>query len=137
MRQLSTLARTIRAAAALEFALICTVFVPLCLAILASGVVIWTAGALQSTVSLAARCAALSGSDCSNVPRYIVTTAENWTYPGVISTASVTPAPHTACLGGVVFMVVTITSNVWSSWGINVSAQTWVAYYPVPTSACS
>lgn len=140
MSLLAIFLRPRRAAAALEFALVCTVFVPLCLATVQLGIAIWTQGALQSAVSLSARCAALAGTACSSVPGYAVTLAEDWTYRKVITAANVTPAPHTSCVGGVLFMVVTITSDPWSFTGIssafNLPALQSTAYYPMPTSTC-
>lgn len=141
MSLLRTFVRTQRAAAALEFALVAVVFIPLCLATIQVGIVIWTLGALQTAVSLSARCAALSGEACQSIPGYAVVSAETWTYPGVITTANVTPAPHTTCVGGVLFMVVTITSDPYSFAGIsaafNLPATLSTAYYPMPTSTCS
>lgn len=116
-------------------------FVPLCLGVLEAGVIVWTQGALQSAASLSARCAAIAGADCSSVPQYVVATAESWTYPGVITAGNVTPPPHTTCLGGVLFMVVTITTSPWAglrlSSSFNTLTLTSVAYYPMPISGCN
>jgi Flp pilus assembly protein TadG len=146
MIRLRNLPRDRSGAAALEFALIVGVFLPLCLGILEAGLLLWTQGALQSTASLTARCAAIASPNCSAVPgafnvpgvqQFAVTTAGNWVFPGIIAntTANFTPAPATVCLSSVSYMKVTITSTFWAGGvlppplsGLKLTS---VAYFPV------
>jgi uncharacterized membrane protein len=127
-------------AAVLEFALIAAVFIPLSLAALEAGLLLWTQGALQSTASLAARCAAIGSSNCPNVPQFVVTTAGKWVFSGIITTANVTPAPAIVCLSHANYMKVTITCPYWAG-GLLPSpfdhtTLTAVAYFPVAGAAC-
>lgn len=127
-------------AAALEFGLVAGVFLPLCLAILEGGFLLWTQGVLQSTASLTARCAAIASPSCADVQQFAVTTAGNWVFPGIISKADVTPAPAVVCVAHSTFMMVTITCRFWAGsvlppplGGKMLSA---VAYFPASAAPC-
>lgn len=130
-----------RGSTAVEFALIAGVFFPLCLAILDAGLLLWTRGALQSTASLTARCAAISSAACTNVQQYAVTTAGNWVFPGIIAVSDVSPAPAIVCIAGAPYMMVTITSKYWAGSVLpppfNGETLTAVAYAPVAADPCS
>ncbi len=130
-----------RGATALEFALVAGVFLPLCLAIFDAGLLLWTKGALQSTASLTARCAAIASPDCADAQQYAVTTAGNWIFPGIITKVDVSPAPSIVCLAGASFMKVTITCQFWAGALLpppfNGKTLTSVAYFPVASPACA
>jgi Flp pilus assembly pilin Flp len=112
MIRFTDLARGRSGATALEFGLIAGIFLPLCLAIISGGLLMWTRGALQSTASLTARCAAIESTNCGNVPEFAVATAASWLFPGVIAPADV---QHSiVCRSTVPFVKVTITSMFWS-----------------------
>jgi Flp pilus assembly pilin Flp len=137
---LGNLRRNRSGAFAIEFAMIAAVFLPLCLAILDAGLLMWTQGTLQSTASLTARCAALTSPLCTNPQQFAVTTAGNWVFPNVIAVANVTPAPAVVCVTHVSFMKVTITCPYWAGSvlppPLNGSTLTAVAYFPVAGAAC-
>jgi len=137
---LGNLPRNRSGAFAIEFALIAAVFLPLCLAILDAGLLMWTQGTLQSTASLTARCAALSSPLCTNPQQFAVTTAGNWVFPNIIVAANVTPVPAIVCIAHVPLMMVTITCPYWARTvlppplnGLTLKA---VAYYPVASVPC-
>jgi Flp pilus assembly protein TadG len=126
---------------ALEFALIASVFLPLCLGILEGGLLLWTQGALQSAAAFTARCAAIASPDCTTgitptTQKYAVAAAQNWVFPGIISTANVVPTT-TACTSGVIYQKVTLTSAYWAGGllppPLNGLTLTSVAYFPVAT----
>jgi Flp pilus assembly protein TadG len=126
--------------AAVEFALVAGIFLPLCLASIDAGLLLWTKGVLQSTAALTARCAAISSSNCTNAQQFAVTTAATWLFSGIITASNVTPAPATVCIGHLKYMKVTISCNFWAGSvlpppmnGITLST---VAYYPVGATAC-
>lgn len=126
--------------AALEFGLIAGVFIPLCLGVFDGGLLLWTKGALQSTASLTARCAAITSPSCTDAQQFAVTTAGSWIFPGIITKLDVSPAPAIVCLAHASFMMVTITCRFWAG-GIlpppfNSSVLTSVAYFPVATAPC-
>jgi Flp pilus assembly protein TadG len=128
-------------ATALEFALVAGVFLPLCLAIFDAGLLLWTKGALQSTASLTARCAAITSPGCTDAQQFAVTNAGNWVFAGIITKVNVSPAPAIVCIASVRFMMVTITCQYWAGVvlppPLNGHTLTAVAYFPVAPSACS
>jgi Flp pilus assembly protein TadG len=128
-------------AAALEFALVAGVFLPLCLAILDAGLLLWTKGALQSTASIAARCAAITSPDCTDAQQFAVTTAGSWIFPGIITKINVNPAPAVVCIASAPFMMVTITCQFWAGGvlppPLNGKTLTSVAYFPVAAPPCA
>lgn len=140
MSRRAALWRDRKAATALEFALVGSIFIPLCLAILNTGLLMWTKGALQSTAALTARCAAIRSPACTDSRAFAVTTAGRWVFPGIIANVDVTPAPTVVCIAHAQFMMVTITSSYWA--GVTLTAPfsgktlTSVAYFPVVAAAC-
>jgi Flp pilus assembly protein TadG len=114
MTCLGNLRRHRNGSAAIEFAMVAAVFLPLCLAIIDAGLLMWTQGTLQSTASLTARCAALTSPLCTNPQQFAVTTAGNWVFANIITVANVTPIPAVVCIAHVSFMRVTITCPYWA-----------------------
>ena len=127
-------------ATAIEFALVAGIFLPLSFAILDAGLLLWTKGALQSVASMTARCAAITSANCTSAAQFAVTNAGNWVFPGIITTANVTPAPAIVCISGASFMKVTITCQYWAGVmlppPLNGHTLTAVAYFPVTASPC-
>lgn len=127
-------------AAALEFGLVAGIFLPLCLAVLDVGLLLWTNGALQSTASLTARCAAIASPSCTDVQQFAVTTAGNWIFPGIITKTNVNPAPAVVCVSHSAFMKVTITCQFWMGGLLPppFAGQTLsvVAYFPASVTPC-
>jgi uncharacterized membrane protein len=125
---------------AIEFAMIAAVFLPLCLAIVDAGLLMWTQGTLQSTASLTARCAALASPLCTNPQQFAVTTAGNWVFPNIIAVANVIPAPAIVCVSHLTLMMVTITCPYWAGTllppPLNGRTLTAVAYFPVAGPPC-
>ena len=126
---------------AVEFALIAGVFLTLCMGILEAGLLMWTQGALQSTASLTARCAAIASPDCTTgatpgTPQYAVAAAKSWVFSGIISNSNVV-STTTACTSGVIYQKVTITSTYWAGSllppPLNGKTLTAVAYFPMTT----
>ena len=140
MSSFKKLATERRGAAALEFALVASIFLPLSLGIFDAGLLLWTKGALQSTAAMTARCAAISSPDCTDARLFAVTTAGNWIFPGVISSINVTPAPAIVCISTVSYMQVTITCLFWAGSvlppPLNNKTLTAVAYFPVVAAPC-
>jgi Flp pilus assembly protein TadG len=140
MSRPAALWRDRKATTAVEFALVGSIFIPLCLAILDTGLLMWTKGALQSTAALTARCAAILSPDCTDSRAFAVATAGRWVFPGIITDVDVTPAPAVVCITHSQFMKVTITSSYWA--GTTLTAPfsgktlTSVAYFPVAAAAC-
>ncbi|MEJ0015822.1 MAG: TadE family protein [Acetobacteraceae bacterium] len=128
-------------ATAVEFALVAGIFIPLCLAVLGAGLLMWTKGALQSTAALTARCAAIASPDCADAQQFAVTTAANWIFAGIIVKADVVPAPAIVCISGTSYMKVTISSKYWAGTVLprpfRGKTLTSVAFYPVVGPACS
>lgn len=126
---------------AVEFALIAGIFIPLCLAILDAGLLLWTKGVLQSTASVTARCAAISSPACPDIPQFAVTQAGKWAFPGIIAKANVTPAPAIVCISGAPFMKVTITSHFWAGTLLpppfNSKILSAIAYFPAGSTPCT
>jgi Flp pilus assembly pilin Flp len=139
IRRFASLTRERTGATALEFGLVAALFLPLCLAIIGGGLLMWTKGALQSTASLTARCAAIEAPHCSNIANFAVATAAGWVFPGIIAPDDV---QHSiVCRSTVPFMKVTITSHFWSRGvlatplsGVTLSA---VAFFPMGAPVCS
>jgi len=140
MTRLGNLRRNQSGAFAIEFAIIAAVFVPLCLAIVDAGLLMWAQGTLQSTAALTARCAALTSPLCTNPQQFAVTTAGNWVFPNIITVANVTPTPAIVCVAHLSLMMVTITCPYWAGTvlppPLNGRTLTAVAYFPVAGAAC-
>ncbi len=134
------LARGRSGATAVEFALVAGIFLPLCLAILDAGLLLWTQGALQSAASLTARCAAIASANCTDAQQFAVTTAGSWVFPGIIGKTNVSPAPAIVCISHMPYMKVTITSQFWAGGLLpppfSNEALTAVAYYPTGATPC-
>jgi Flp pilus assembly protein TadG len=109
--------RSRRASAAVEFAIVATVLIPLTFAIIELGLVLWMQTAMQSVASQTARCAAIGSPQCSgNVPAYAVTLANNWTLAGAITQSNVAVSATTTCNGAsATFEKVTISVPIWST----------------------
>jgi Flp pilus assembly protein TadG len=141
MMSIGILAQQRSGATALEFAMIAGLFLPLCLGIFDSGLLLWTKGILQSTASLTARCAAISSPECTDVQQFAVTTAGNWMFPGIITKVDVNPAPGIVCIASVPFMMVTISCQFWAGGllppPLDRKTLTSVAYFPVAAAPCS
>jgi Flp pilus assembly protein TadG len=120
---------------ALEFAIIASVFLPMCIGIVEGGLLLWTYGALQTTAALTARRAAIASPDCPAVPAYAVTTAGKWVFPGIIANANVVST--TTCISHVNYQQVTITCNYWAGGllpaPLNGTVLKAVAYFAVST----
>jgi Flp pilus assembly pilin Flp len=136
---LAGLRRERTGATALEFGLVAALFLPLCLAVIGSGLLMWTKGALQSTASLTARCAAIEAPHCSNIANFAVVTAAGWVFPGIIAPDDVQHS--VVCRSTLPFMKVTITSRFWSRGvlarplsGITLSVD---AFFPTVAPICS
>lgn len=140
MTRLTRLWRTRSGTAALEFALVAGIFIPLCLGILDTGLLMWTKGTLQSTAALTARCAAISSPDCADARQFATNMAQAWIFPGIITALDVTPAPAVVCLAHAPFMLVTITCKFWAGtvlpYPLNGKILTAVAYFPVAAVPC-
>ncbi len=129
-----------RGATALEFALVASVFLPICLGILDAGLLLWTKGALQTTAALTARCAAIASPTCADIQQFAVTTAGSWVFPGIISKVDVSPAPSVVCIANVPFMTVSITTRYWAGTilppPLSGKMLTSVAYFPASITPC-
>ncbi len=131
------------AATAIEFALVAGIFLPLCLAIVDAGLLLWTQGTLQSTAALTARCAAILSPLCtnplSNPQQFAVTAAGKWVFAGIITPANVTAAP--ACISTASYIKVTINCPYWAGAvlppPLNGRTLTAVGYFPVPGPPCT
>lgn len=140
MIRLTRLWRDRAGATALEFGLVAGIFIPLCLGILDTGLLMWAKGTLQSTAALTARCAAITSPDCTDARQFAVTMAETWIFPGIITNLDVTPAPAIVCVAHAPFMLVTITCKFWAGtvlpYPLNGKALTAIAYFPVAAAPC-
>jgi Flp pilus assembly protein TadG len=115
-RALRRLGEEIRAAAIVEFAVVGSLFILICFAIVELGLVLWTGNALQTTAALTARCAALGAAPCSNAPQFAAATAGSLVFPSVIAASDVTVGQAAGCNGASGnFMVVTINCRLWST----------------------
>ncbi len=124
---------------AIEFAIVASVFIPMCLAIFDAGLLLWTKGTMQSVASLTARCAAINSANCASAKEFAVAQEGTWAFPGVITTANVTTAPAT-CISHVAYMKVTVTCPYWAGAllppPLNGKTLTVVAYFPSAAAAC-
>jgi Flp pilus assembly protein TadG len=103
-----------RGAAAVDFAMVSVVFLPLCFAIMELGIVLWVQNTLQTTAELTARCVATQNTACTDARSYAVSTASAWLPNGMVGTADVTVLTGASCNGSPgTAVVVTITHNYW------------------------
>jgi Flp pilus assembly protein TadG len=127
-------------AAALEFALVASVFLLLLLGTIQIALLWWTENALQTTAMLTARCAAIKF--CTHPETFAVSTAGTFTLSNAITASDVSVTRHSSCnaptSGYSQFTMVTITSTVWANvlisalGGIEIKAS---ACYPSPTGS--
>jgi Flp pilus assembly protein TadG len=114
LRRLHGLLRTQRGAAAVDFAMVSVVFLPLCFAIMELGIVLWVQNTLQTTAELTARCVATQNTACSNAQSYAVSTASAWLPSGMVTTADVSVSTGASCNGSPgTAVIVTITHSYW------------------------
>jgi Flp pilus assembly pilin Flp len=138
MSSVRRLYRARSGAAAMEFGLIAGIFVPLCLAALDGGLLLWTKGALQSSAAMTARCTALSSANCTDVQQFTVDSATSWVFSGIIAKTDVSVA--TTCMSHISYISVTITCRFWASSvlppPLNRLTLTSVAYHPNSGTPC-
>ena len=136
-------ARDSKAATAVEFAMISTVLIPLCFAIVGLGIVMWAKDSMQVAASLAARCGAegvygtTACTSTAGTQSYAADLVRTWLFGGTVGTdniIAVSGAP--TCRGAAgKFYVVSINSTYFASgWlppplgGVTISVQ---ACYPM------
>jgi Flp pilus assembly protein TadG len=105
-----------RGTAAVDFAMVSVVFLPMCFAIMELGIMLWVQNTLQTTAELTARCVATENAACSNAQSYAVSTASDWLPSGMVTTSDVTVSTGASCNGSPgTAVVVTITHSYWGS----------------------
>jgi Flp pilus assembly protein TadG len=127
-------------AAALEFAIVASIFLLLLTGTIQIGLLWWTENALQTTATLTARCAALNSCDPKT---FAVSTAGKFTVSNAITASNVSVSPASSCNGSTTgyshFTLVTITSSVWANSLISPLAGAAIikasACYPSPTGS--
>jgi Flp pilus assembly protein TadG len=131
---LTRFAAQTRATTSVEFALVGSMMLMATFGTLDLGILLWTQNALQSTASLAARCAAISSPLCTDVPSYAADLANYWIMSGAISAGDVRVTSVGTCNGASgSFQQVTITSSLWANalpWPFSAMTQTISACYP-------
>ena len=131
---LTRFAAQTRATTSVEFALVGSMMLMATFGTLDLGILLWTQNALQSTASLAARCAAISSPLCTDVPSYAADLANDWIMSGAISAADVRLTSVGTCNGASgSFEQVTFTSSLWANalpWPFSGMTQTISACYP-------
>lgn len=128
------LAHDTRAAAAVEFAVVASMFLVMVVGAIELGLQWWTRDCLQMTADLTARCVALGA--CSDDPAgFAKGQAADWALPGAIASLSVDDSA-TSCHGmgvqGGRFVMVQIHSDFWSGLPFPFFASSWSvsACYP-------
>jgi Flp pilus assembly protein TadG len=131
--------------AAIEFALVGSVFLLLLLGTIQIALLWWTENALQTTAMLTARCAALGAPSCTTPQAsqaFAVSTAGKFALAGAITASNVSVVPTSSCNASTTgyrqFTMVTITSTVWANSLISPLAGTSIkasACYPSPTGS--
>jgi Flp pilus assembly protein TadG len=130
-----------RGVAAVEFALVASMFLSLVLGSIALGLLWWTQNALEMTAALTARCAALGPCpDDSTVTAYANSVADNWVVSNILAGATVTTNRASSCYAGasgkyIGYTQVTISIPYWSDVFIGPFANTVLsvsACYPNP-----
>jgi Flp pilus assembly protein TadG len=138
------LVRNRSGAAALEFALVASVFLMLLLGTIQIGLLWWTENALQTTAMLTARCAALQHfcTTPQTTQAFAVSTAGKYTLSNAITASNVSVTSASSCdastPGYSHFTRVTITSTVWANVLISALGGTAIkasACYPSPTGS--
>jgi Flp pilus assembly protein TadG len=103
-----------RGTAAVDFAMVSVVFLPLCFGIIELGIVLWVQNSLQAAAELTARCVATQNTACSDAKSYAVTTASAWLPSGMVKVADVTVWTGASCNGSPgTAVIVTITRSYW------------------------
>jgi Flp pilus assembly protein TadG len=103
-----------RGTAAVDFAMVSVVFLPLCFGIIELGIVLWVQNTLQTTAELTARCVATQNTACGDAKSYAVATASAWLPSGMVNAADVTVSTGASCNGSPgTAVIVTITHNFW------------------------
>jgi len=103
-------------AAALDFAMVSIVFLPLCFGIIELGIMMWVQNTLQTTATVTARCVATANTACSNAKQYAVDQATSYLPSGMVSTEDVTVLTAASCNsapGSAV--IVTIAHTFWGA----------------------
>ncbi|GBQ34211.1 TadE family protein [Gluconacetobacter azotocaptans] len=122
-----------RGAAALEFAIVASVFIAMLLGMIELGLLWWTRNALQLTADLTARCDALGA--CADPSGFAAAQAGEWGLSGAVSHISVTTPSQ--CHGFTTtsgkFVMVQIDSGYWAGLPPPLSGMTLQvsACYPV------
>lgn len=112
----AALIRHRRGTVALEFAIIANALILLLTGAIGAGLLWWTANGLQTAAALTARCTALGS--CASSQSFAVTTAGDWTFPGIITSNDVTSVAGPACnTSGTPqqYVTITITAPFWAS----------------------
>jgi len=131
-----------------EFAIVSAVFIPLCLAILQIGVLMWAEGTMQSTAAQVARCAAIASPNCTGSTNtnttFAASTWEQWIFSQITSAMTVTPTAA-VCVSSIPSEKITITCTYWN-WLINpfvnggktaaITTLTATAYFPSSSTSC-
>jgi Flp pilus assembly protein TadG len=100
--------------AAVDFAMVSVVFLPLCFGIVELGIVLWVQNTLQTTAELTARCVATQNTACSDANAYAVNAASAWLPSGMVRTADVTVSTGASCNGSPgTAVIVTISHGYW------------------------
>lgn len=127
-----------RGVAALEFAIVGTVLISICLGTVEASLLFWTQNALQAAAAQTARCVAVGSSACSDAQSYAVGVVDKWMFSGVVAATDVTPASSTTCNGvsGTAngFERITIKSSYFTGWLPSLVPQ--FANKTITASAC-
>ena len=76
-----------RGTAAVDFAMVSVVFLPLCFEIMELGIVLWVQNTLETTAELMARCAATQNTACSDARSIAVSNASEVTAFATVTTS--------------------------------------------------
>jgi Flp pilus assembly protein TadG len=95
--RLHDLLRGRRGEAALDFAMVSIVFLPLCFGIIELGIMMWVQNTLQTTATVTARCVGTQNTACSNPQQYAVDQATQYLPSGMVSTSDVTVLTGASC----------------------------------------
>jgi Flp pilus assembly protein TadG len=105
-----------RGAAAIDFALVSVLFLPLCFGIIELGIMLWVQNTLQTTATRTARCVGTANTVCSDPRQYAVDQATEFLPTGMVSTGDVTVLTDTSCNSAPgTGVVVTIAHRFWGA----------------------
>jgi Flp pilus assembly protein TadG len=114
--RLGDLRRCRRGAAALDFAMVSIVFLPLCFGIIELGIMLWVENTLQTTATVTARCVSTANAVCSNAQQYAVDQATAYLPSGMVSTGDVTVSTGASCNSAPgTAVIVTIAHTFWET----------------------